>query len=137
MLRQIPYPGPHHNKKDQRAKTKQRTVLQNGLYCIAIWAVLHCDIGHIGGRYDTFRGAEKAVLEAEKGGFGGWFYCTIGLIRPISPIRPISYGCTLIFRVFAAGEFLFSNTRKSRGFFLGLPKFGVMDIECCIISHAI
>ena len=91
-------------------------VLQNGLYCVAIWAVLHCDIGHIGGRYDTFRGAEKAVLGAEKGGFGGWFYCTIGLIRPISPIRPISYGCTLIFREFAAGAVLFSNSRNFRGF---------------------
>ena len=55
-------------------------------------------MGHIGMRYGSYRRAERPFLAGETGRFGavlgclgGCESCTIGLIRLISPIRPISW----------------------------------------------
>ena len=79
-------------------------------------------MAYIGDRYAPFCRPKKGRLGAEKGCFGGCFYCTIRSIEPISPIRPISYDCTLILPEFAGKSFLFSNTR-----FFGVQKRAIFN----------
>ena len=81
----------------------------------------HCEKGHIALRYglywrpkQPFSQDKKGRFLAEMGCFGGCFYCTIRLIRLISPIGPIGYGCTLILREFAPGAVLLSKKAENQ-----------------------
>ena len=76
---------------------------------------MHCDMAYIGGRYDPFHRVKKAVLGLERVVSGAEKNCTARPIGLISLISPVTYNCTLIFRVFAARCFLFSNSRNLRG----------------------
>lgn len=98
-------------------------------------AVLSCKTARFRMRNRPFRNSKWHVTQGENKLFWGCFCgfldrfcCTIWPIGLVSRIKPVSCGCTFIFRVFAGGGILFSNTRILRGVFLAvLTLFALFD----------